>query len=108
MKGASIIHCERYLGGYLRGSVNMWAGERVRVKLRCDNYLRNDIRMRFGKQVMMIDDGPDCFTVTVEVADNTGLYQWLAEQGRRVTVVSPDSVRTHYVEFLQDILNLYD
>ena len=95
------------LGGYLRGSVNMWAGERVRVKLRCDNYLRNDIRMRFGKQVMMIDDGPDCFTVTVEVADNTGLYQWLAEQGKRVTVVSPEAVREHYVEFLQDILNLY-
>ena len=95
------------LGGYLRSSVNMWAGERVRVKLRCDNYLRNDIRMRFGKQVMMIDDGTEHFTVNVEVADNTGLYQWLAEQGKRVTVVSPDSVRVHYVDFLQDFLNMY-
>ena len=96
------------LGGYLRGSVNMWAGERVRVKLRCDNYLRNDIRMRFGKQVMMIDDGADSFTVTVEVADNQGLYQWLAEQGTRVTVVSPDSVRQHYKSYLLDIMKLYD
>ena len=43
----------------------------------------------------------------LEVADNTGLYQWLAEQGKRVTVVSPEAVRGHYVEFLQDILNLY-
>ena len=77
------------------------------MRLRCDNYLRNEIRMRFGKQVMMIDDGPDCFTVTVEVADNTGLYQWLAEQGTRLEVLAPSAVREHYADYLQGILKYY-
>ena len=95
------------LGAYLRRSQNMWAGELVQVQLRCDNYIRDVIRHRFGKQVMMIDDGSDHFTVKVEAADNTGLYQWLAEQGTRVTVLGPEAVRTHYVEYLQDMLKMY-
>lgn len=96
------------LGAYLRRSQNMWSGERVQVKLRCDNYLRNEIRMHFGKQVMMMDDGPEHFTVNVEAADNTGLYQWLAEQGTRLTVVSPADVRSHYIDYLHSILKLYE
>ena len=95
------------LGAYLRRSQNMWAGEQVQVQLRCENYIRDVIRRRFGKQVMMIDDGPEHFTVKVEAADNTGLYQWLAEQGTRVTVLWPAEVRDHYVRYLQDMLKLY-
>lgn len=95
------------LGAYLRRSQNMWAGERIHVKLRCDNYIRDVIRRRFGKQVMMIDDGPDHFVVNVEAADNQGLYQWLAEQGAKLTVLGPQSVRSHYLEYLQSILSLY-
>ena len=96
------------LGAYLRRSQNMWGGEeKVQVKLRCDNYIRDVIRMRFGKHVMMIDDGDSHFTVNVEVSDNTGLYQWLAEQGTRLTIVSPQSVRENYIRYLQDIFSLY-
>lgn len=103
------IHGQNFdLGAYLRRSQNMWNGERVQVKLRCDNYLRNEIRMRFGKQVMMIDDGPEHFTVNVEAADNTGLYQWLAEQGTRLQVLSPSDVRAHYIAYLQSILMIYE
>ena len=79
----------------------------MQVKLRCDNYIRDVIRMRFGKHVMMIDDGDSHFTVNVEVSDNTGLYQWLAEQGTRLTIVSPQSVRENYIRYLQDIFSLY-
>ena len=95
------------LGAYLRRSLNMWAGERVQVKLRCDNYIRDIIRMRFGKQVLMVDDGPDHFTVVVEAADNMGLYQWLARHGTRLTVVAPEQVRNHYIEFLRNVLEQY-
>jgi predicted DNA-binding transcriptional regulator YafY len=101
-------HGENFdLGAYLRRSQNMWGGEKIQVKLRCDNYIRDVIRMRFGKHIMMIDDGPDHFTVNVEVADNTGLYQWLAERGTRLTVVSPESVRNHYLQYLRDIIDMY-
>ena len=96
------------LGAYLRRSQNMWSGDQVQVKLRCDNYIRDIIRMRFGKHVMMIDDGPEHFTVTVEVADNTGLYQWLAERGTRLTVLSPESVRNHYLAYLRNIIGMYE
>lgn len=95
------------LAAYLRRSLNMWAGELVQVKLRCDNYIRDVIRMRFGKQVIMADDGPDHFIVTVDAADNTGLYQWLARQGTRLTVLGPDSVREHYIGYLRSVLEQY-
>jgi len=102
------VHGQNFdLGAYLRRSVNMWAGEKVRVKLRCDNYIRDVIRMRFGKHVIMVDDGPNHFTVTVEAADNTGLYQWLARQGTRLTVLAPDSVRSNYVRYLRSVLEQY-
>lgn len=102
------VHGQNFdLGAYLRRSVNMWAGEKVQVKLRCDNYIRDVIRMRFGKHVIMLDDGPDHFVVTVEAADNTGLYQWLARQGTRLTVVGPDSVRSNYIRYLQSVLEQY-
>ncbi len=103
------IHGDRFdLGAYLRQSQNMWGGEKTAVKLRCDNYLRETMRKRFGKHVMMMDDGPEHFTVNVEVAVNTGLYQWLAEQGARLTVVSPPEVRQGYVAYLRDILKMYE
>lgn len=102
-------HGENFdLAAYLRRSQNMWGGEQIQVKLRCDNYIRDVIRMRFGKHVMMMDDGPDHFIVNVEVADNTGLYQWLAERGTRLTVLSPASVRDRYQQYLRDILKLYE
>jgi len=86
----------------------MWGGEKIQVKLRCDNYIRDVIRMRFGKHLMMIDDGPDHFTVNVGVADNTGLYQWLAERGTRLTVLAPETVRENYLQYLRDIMSLYE
>ena len=102
-------HGENFdLGAYLRSSQNMWSGDKVKVKLRCDNYIRDVIRMRFGKHVMMIDDGSEHFTVTVEVADNTGLYQWLAERGTRLKVVSPETVKNNYLQYLHNILNMYE
>lgn len=103
------IHGQNFdLGAYLRRSQNMWGGEKVQVKLRCDHYIRDVIRMRFGKHLMLVDDGPEHFTVNVEVADNTGLYQWLAGQGNRLCVLSPPSVRAHYLQYLQEIMNLYE
>ena len=95
------------LCAYLHSRPNMWSGEKVSVKLRCDNYIRDEIRMHFGKNLMMMDDGDQHFIVHIDVADNTGLYQWLAENGTKVCVLSPDSVKENYLLYLQDIMNLY-
>lgn len=95
------------LGGYLRSSPNMWGGEKQHVKLRGHNYIRDDLRRHFGKNLILSDDGPDHFTVSVEVADNTGLYQWLAENGTNIQVLSPDSVKQHYLNYLHAIFNQY-
>ena len=95
------------LGSYLRSSPNMWGGEKQRVKLRGHNYIRDELRTHFGKHLILSDDGPDHFQVNVDVADNTGLYQWLAENGTNIQVLSPDSVKQHYLNYLRDIFTLY-
>lgn len=96
------------VGDYLRRNVNMWTGEPIAVRLRCSNYIRDDIRIQFGKHVVMADDGGDHFTVTVDVTANIGLYQWLAQQGTNVQILSPESIRSGYVQYLRDILALQE
>ena len=47
-------------------------------------------------------------SVTVDVTANIGLYQWLAQQGTNAQILSPESIRAGYVQYLQDILALQE
>ena len=96
------------VGAYLRRSVNMWTGQTTTVRLRCSNYIRDVIRMRFGKNTLMVDDGNDHFTVSVEVTDNTGLYQWLAQNGTNIQVLSPTGLKEKYLQYLRSIIALQE
>ena len=96
------------VGTYLRRNVKMWTGENVTVRLRCSNYIRDQIRIQFGKDTWVQDDGPDHCIVSVNVTGSTGLYQWLAQHGTQVQVLSPESIRQQYIQYLRDTLELQE
>lgn len=97
----------RSIGDYLRENINMWNGDVARVTLRARNSCRHDLMMKFGRNIMMRDDGDDCFVAHVKVADGDGFYRWLAAYGTNVTLVKPESMQKKYIAYLQSVMENY-
>ena len=95
------------IGEYIRENVNMWTGTSTMVRLRCMNGCRHDLMVKFGKDIIMTDSGPDEFVVNVNVTNNEGFYQWLAAHGPQIVLESPKDMRQHYIEYLKQTLENY-
>ena len=93
---------------YVKRSLNMWSGEAVDIRLRCHDSVRNHIRMRFGSDIWVSDEANGQFTISVNVADSPGLYQWLAQYGAAVRILSPQNVIEQYLKYLYSIQAQYD
>ena len=92
---------------YLRNSIHMWSGDPVRITLRCNNIMRGSIRKTFGKDIWTQEDEEDFFTISVHAVDGKGLYQWLAQYGEHVKVLSPQDVVDRHCQYLWDVLDQY-
>lgn len=92
---------------YLRSSVNLWTGDLINVKLRCRNSCRLIIIKHFGDS-WICENNDDTFNISVDVTDNEGFYKLIAQLGTDVQILSPDSAREHFKEYLRSILEQYD
>ncbi|MDO5391653.1 MAG: WYL domain-containing protein [Eubacteriales bacterium] len=101
------IGVSKTIGEYIRENVNMWTGTSTMVRLRCMNGCRHDLMVKFGKDIIMTDSGPDEFVVNVNVTNNEGFYQWLAAHGPQIVLESPKDMRQHYIEYLKQTLENY-
>lgn len=70
----------------------MYAGESADVKLRFHRSLTNVVIDRFGKDTMLIPDGPDHFVFTVRVAVSPMFLSWVIGFGQKAKVLYPESV----------------
>lgn len=77
---------------YAKKSFGMFGGNEERVKLRVKNSLAGVIIDRFGKDVMMIPEDDDHFTVNVEVHVSPQFFGWIISLGENVKIISPESV----------------
>ncbi|MCL2019017.1 MAG: WYL domain-containing protein [Oscillospiraceae bacterium] len=100
----SLISDNFDLAEYSKKVFGMYGGEELDVKLRVSNKLAGVVIDRFGKDVRMIPDGKDCFTVRVNVALSPVFYGWLFQFGELCEVVSPqklkDELKTQAKKFL--------
>jgi hypothetical protein len=55
---------------------------------------------RFGKDVMVVPDGDDHFTVTVKAFLSPVFYAWLFSFGSRIAILSPESLKTAFLSIL--------
>ena len=85
----------------------MFAGEGQRVKLRLDNSMAGVVIDQFGKETMLIPDGEQHFTASVNVAVNIQFFGWLVGLGDKVKIVEPQSVADEMREHLRSIELLY-
>lgn len=77
------------------------------VKLRCINSLADVIIDRFGKDVMLIPDGNDHFTVSVRIQATDPFFGWVCSFGRRMKILYPPAVVQEMDEFLKKITEMY-
>jgi len=71
----------------------MFSGEEQTVRLRFANHLVGAVLDRFGKDVIVVADGPEHFKVTLNVVTSPKFYAWLFGFGTEVEILSPPSAR---------------
>ncbi len=93
--------------GYARRHFGMFSGSPCRLRLRCENRLAGVFIDRFGLEVSLVPDGPDCFTAAVDLVVSPPLWGWLFGLGTGVEVLDPDWAAAEFRARLEEVAALY-
>ena len=96
------------MGAYSRKVFDMFSGDELTVQLRFDNSLVGAVLDRLGREVMLIPDGEDHFTVRTEVAISPRFYAWVFGFGDKARIISPPSAVEGMREHIRSVSVLYD
>ena len=98
---------EQDLSAYTKKVFSMFSGEECTVRLRFANHLVGSVLDRFGKDVIVVADGPEHFKVTLNVVTSPKFYAWLFGFGTEVEILSPPSARQEMQRMLTAAAQLY-
>ncbi len=85
----------------------MYSGDMVAVKLRFHRSLINVVVDRFGTDTMLIPDGPEHFTFTVQVAVSPMFLSWVIGFGSKAQILYPQSVVQQCCQLCQEAMSQY-
>ena len=88
------------LNVYLNSMFRMYNGERKQVELICDNDLMDAIIDKFGKDVDVSAYDEESFNVVVTTSVGNVFYSWIFGLGGRVTINSPEDVKSKYAKMV--------
>ena len=89
----------------MNSSFSMFSGESEEVKLRFSNSLINPVIDRFGKDITLIADGEEHFTVRVNVKAEPPFFAWLFQFGGKAQIIEPAELKMKFREQLHEVLN---
>lgn len=92
---------------YTQTVFGMFGGESRSITLRCANRMAGIILDRFGREVSLIPDGDDHFTVRVSVVPSPLFFSWLSGFGTDIRMIAPADTVEEYRAYLRDILAGY-
>ena len=95
------------MSAYAKKTFGMFTGQDRNVRIRFKSFLVGAVLDRFGRDVMIIPDGDDYFTVTLEVAVSPLFYSWVFSFGTDAEIISPDDIRETAAERAQRIADMY-
>lgn len=78
------------MAAYAAKHFGMFSGREGKVRLRCANTMVGVMLDRFGPEVILVPDGPDHFTLTVEAVVSPQFFGWLFGLGDGVVLTGPD------------------
>ena len=93
--------------GYAGRHFGMHSGRACKLRLRCRSHLAGVVIDRFGRDVMLVPDGEDHFTVTVELVVSPPFWGWLFSLGNEVELVSPSWAVEEFKVRLDQLKALY-
>ena len=88
--GEDLDRCTFDMAAYAAKHFGMFSGREGKVRLRCANTMVGVMLDRFGPEVILVPDGPDHFTLTVEAVVSPQFFGWLFGLGDGVVLISPD------------------
>ena len=83
---------------YARKTFGMFTGQEEHVVLRFENHLVGAVLDRLGRDVFIVPDGPDHFTVRTDVIVSPQFFAWVTGFGTSAQVIGPG----HVVEAMKD------
>ena len=83
---------------YARKTFGMFTGTEEHVVLRFENHLVGAVLDRLGRDVFIVPDGPDHFTVRTDVIVSPQFFAWVTGFGTSAQVIGPG----HVVEAMKD------
>ena len=105
------IPCPELTGNALSEHANqlfqMFAGDSLQVKMRFHRSLMNAVVDQFGKDTMLIPDGPEHFNFTVNVAVSPMFLSWVIGFGAKATILHPPAVIQQCRELCLEAMNQY-
>lgn len=101
------LFAEMDMSSYSKQVFGMFTGSEQTVKLRFENRLAGAVIDRFGKEVMLIPDGEDHFTVSADIAVSPQFYAWVFGFGTAVEILSPESARDELAQLAKSVSQIY-
>jgi len=96
------------LADYSKKVFSMFGGEEANVKLRVHNKLIGPIIDRFGKDITMIPDGEDYFTIRVQVVLSPVFYGWIFQFGDMCEVIEPKGLIDEMTKRARELLERHN
>ena len=92
---------------YARKVFGMFSGEEETVQLRFENHLVGAVLDRLGRDVMLVPDGDDHFTVRTNVVVSPQFFAWVFGFGASAQIIGPESSVVKMKEHIQSVAALY-
>lgn len=92
---------------YAQKHFSMFSGTEAAVRLRCRAGLAGVVLDRFGYEVMLVPDGEEWFTVTLDVVVSPQFWGWVFGLGEGVQVLGPHWAREEFHARLRAVMELY-
>ena len=77
------------------------------ITIKFANGLVDAVIDQFGKDVMMIPQDKDCFTITAKIKPTGEFYGWLFSFGRGAEIIKPEDIRESMRGYAQNVLEMY-
>ena len=93
---------------YTKKLFGMFGGQEELVRLELDNSLCGVVIDRFGRDTLLIPDGPDHFVFTVQVAVSPMFLSWIIGFGSKARILYPESVIAQCRQLCLEAMGQYD
>ena len=93
---------------YAQKHFGMFSGREAAVRLRCRASLAGVVLDRFGYDVILVPDGEDWFTVTLDVVVSPQFWGWVFGLGEGVQVLGPEWARAEFQARLSAVARTYE